>query len=347
MTLTWQDYQEEVAAVFRSLGLTALTEAEVNGARATHQIDVLVSFVLIGLKITWIVECKLWRTPIPKEKVLALHQIAQDVGADRAFLFSENSFQPGAVSAARSTNISLLSLPALRETVRDDLTQLQLRAVLRRLPSLERSARYGFTNEDGSLRRTNPANFDESISLGGCCLFLERAAVRGLVGEFPVYVTAVDISKPEEFSNATDLAGFLVRELDEIERRLANLDPSDTELTADTMSFLTSVRSLLDASEEVLTGPSSSDPQFEAQRYHSLALMKAVGQTSEILRLRGKPRFQQALRVVMKHLIDTVYLDLTKASVSEDQWGATRGQTQRLLDQLEAAMNDETTNQSQ
>lgn len=345
MKLAWQDYQEEVATVFRSLGLTALIEAEANGARATHKIDVFVSFVLLGQKITWIVECKLWRTPVPKEKVLALHQIAQDVGADRAFLFSENSFQPGAVNAARSTNISLLSLPGLRETVRDDLTQLQLRAVLRRLPSLEKLARNGFTNEDGSLRRSDLESLDTSIALAGCCLFLERAAVRGLVGEFPVYAASVDASKSEEFSNATDLAQFLVQELDEIEKRLANLNPLDKELNADTTSFLTSVQSLLDAAEKALIGPSPSDPQFEAQRYHCLALMKAVGQAGEILRLRGKPPFQQALYVVRKHLSDTVYLDLTKASVSEDQWSATREQTQRFLDQLEAAMNDETTDQ--
>ena len=103
MKHAWQNYQDQVAALFRSLGLKSSTEAEVSGARATHKIDVLISFPLLGQDVTWVVECKFWRARVPKEKVLALHQIAQDVGADRAFLFSENSFQPGAVEAARST----------------------------------------------------------------------------------------------------------------------------------------------------------------------------------------------------------------------------------------------------
>ena len=102
MKHAWQNYQDQVAALFRSLGLKSSTEAEVSGARSTHKIDVLISFPLLGQDVTWVVECKFWRARVPKEKVLALHQIAQDVGADRAFLFSENSFQPGAVEAAQS-----------------------------------------------------------------------------------------------------------------------------------------------------------------------------------------------------------------------------------------------------
>jgi hypothetical protein len=158
------------------------------------------------------------------------------------------------------------------------------------------------------------------------------------VGEFPVHVTGIDTSNSEEFFTAPDLAAFLVRELDEIEQRLAKLDLSDPKLTADTASFLISVQSLLDASEEALIRLSPSDPNFEAKRYQCLALMKAVGKASEALHRRGQPRFQEALRAVMRHLIDTVYLDLTKPSVSEAQWLATREKTEQLLGQLNAAV---------
>jgi Restriction endonuclease len=336
----WQAYQEEVAAFFQSLGLAASTEVEIQGVRATHRVDVVVSFALLGVKITWIVECKLWGKPVPKEKVLALHQIAQDVGADRAFLMSENSFQPGAVAAARSTNISLTSLADLRETARADLAQLQLRTVITRLLALERLARSGFIDEEGNVRRFNPKSFDESIDLAGCCLFLERAAVRGLAGEFPVYVRGVDISKTEEFDAAPDLAAFLVRELETIEQRLSKLDMYDPDLAADTASFMQSVRSLLDSSEEALTKLLPSDKTFEAKRYECLALMKAVGRSSELLRSRGKPRFQEALRAVMRHLVDTVYLDLTKPSVTEARWLADREGTERHLADLQSAMDE-------
>lgn len=42
-----------------------------------------------------VVENKLWGSPISKEKVLTLQQIANNVGADRSFLLSESGFQAG------------------------------------------------------------------------------------------------------------------------------------------------------------------------------------------------------------------------------------------------------------
>jgi hypothetical protein len=337
MKRAWAVYQDDVATLFSSLGMKTSIEAQVQGVRATHKIDVLVSFDLLGLKITWIVECKSWRASVPKEKVLALHQISQDIGADRAFLFSETSFQPGAVSAARSTNISLTSLADLRNIVREDIVNLQFRTALSRLPVLERSARSGFTDEEGALHRPNPENFDESIYLAGCCLFLERAAVRGLVRDFPVIVGGVDSSVTEEFSDASSLAAFLVRQLDEIEKRLARMQWIDSGLIPATASFVNSVRSLLDASEEALTKISLSDPNLEAKQYECLALMKAVGRGSEELRYRGGSQFQAALRATMRHLIDTVYLDLTKPSVSKSYWMTVRHETERRLAELQAA----------
>jgi hypothetical protein len=330
----WRAYQEDVAALFRSMGLSASTEVEVQGARAAHRVDVLVSFDLLGVAITWIAECKLWRTTVPKEKVVALYQIAQDVGADRAFLFSENGFQPGAVAAARRTNISLTSLADLRDTARDDIAALRLRAVISHLIEIERSARSGFTDEEGALSCPDPKSFDESIYIAGCCLFLERAAVRGLIGEFPVRIAGVDSSRTEEFADAHDLAAFLVGELDEMRRRLAKRSAIDTGLPADTVAFVDAVTSLLDASEDALVRLKPSDRLFEPRRYDCLALMKAVGKGSENLRLRGDRSFQDALRAVMRHLIDTVYLDLTKPRVTEAHWRGVREETERRLAKL-------------
>lgn len=42
MATTWEDYQEEAASFFRSLGLEATTNVRVNGIRTHHDIDVLV-----------------------------------------------------------------------------------------------------------------------------------------------------------------------------------------------------------------------------------------------------------------------------------------------------------------
>jgi hypothetical protein len=80
--MDWKEYQEEVALFLRSIGATAETNAAVNGVRGTHMADVLVSLKHFGVNVTWVVECKLWKISVPKEKILTLQQIVQDIGAD-------------------------------------------------------------------------------------------------------------------------------------------------------------------------------------------------------------------------------------------------------------------------
>ena len=85
----WREYQEEVAAYFRRQGCTIEVEARVQGARAEHRIDVYVLFARLGVECRWIIECKLWNARVPKEKVMALKSIVEDVGADKGFIFSQ------------------------------------------------------------------------------------------------------------------------------------------------------------------------------------------------------------------------------------------------------------------
>ena len=93
MPVAWREYQESAAAFFRTLGFHAEVEAKVDGVRGAHEIDVFVTGVVHGIPFRWVVECKHWKTNIPKEKVLALIAIVQDVGADRGFLLSETGFE--------------------------------------------------------------------------------------------------------------------------------------------------------------------------------------------------------------------------------------------------------------
>ena len=105
--MTWRQFQEETAEFFRSLGCDAQVEAKIIGARAEHKIDVWVCFTKFGLETKWVIECKDWNSAIPKEKVLALKSVVEDVGADRGFLISTTGFQSGAVRACEKTNITL------------------------------------------------------------------------------------------------------------------------------------------------------------------------------------------------------------------------------------------------
>ncbi|MBA1364897.1 restriction endonuclease [Burkholderia gladioli] len=105
----WRAYQEATAEVFRRLGCNAQVDFRVTGARATHDIDVYATFLRSGILCTWVIECKLWKTRVPKEKVLALKSLIDDLGADRGIIVSEAGFQPGAQDAARGTNITLVT----------------------------------------------------------------------------------------------------------------------------------------------------------------------------------------------------------------------------------------------
>ncbi|MDM9541668.1 restriction endonuclease, partial [Klebsiella pneumoniae] len=86
MATTWEDYQEEAASFFRSLGLEATTNVRVNGIRTHHDIDVLVKSHHAGFDIIWLVECKHWKNPVSKLHVLALREIVTEIGADRGIL---------------------------------------------------------------------------------------------------------------------------------------------------------------------------------------------------------------------------------------------------------------------
>src|SRR5690242_13797794 len=132
--MTWRQLQDQTAEFFRSLGCEAEVEASIAGARAEHRIDVWVRFMKFGLETKWVIECKDWNSSVPKEKVLALRSIVEDLGADRGVLLSAAGFQPGAVRAAEKTNITLTDLDGLRETAREDLVafvvhQLETRAI--------------------------------------------------------------------------------------------------------------------------------------------------------------------------------------------------------------------------
>ena len=64
------------------------------------KIHVFVTFARFGIPHLRILECKHWKTCIPKEKVMVLQAIVQDIGADKGFLLSEIGFQSGAIAAA-------------------------------------------------------------------------------------------------------------------------------------------------------------------------------------------------------------------------------------------------------
>lgn len=190
MADAWRAYQEQVAEFFRSLGCIAEVEKEVEGARGTHRVDVLVQTVFGGVSITWVIECKLWKTAVPKEKVLALAQIASDVGADRAFLLSESGFQAGAIRVAQNTNVTLTSLHELLESASNELKKRQLSAISEETLRLQRRLHdFYFLTDDSE---NAPAGLDREVILDLLSSVFEIHAIalpRVELGNFPVVIS--------------------------------------------------------------------------------------------------------------------------------------------------------------
>lgn len=131
--MDWKDYQEEAAEFFRSLGLEAETDVTIQGARTKHDIDVLVKSHHAGFDITWLVECKHWKSKVSKLHVLGLREIVNDTGADRGILLAENGFQSGAIEAAALTNVHVTSLAEAASTASHEINSMRLRELYDRL----------------------------------------------------------------------------------------------------------------------------------------------------------------------------------------------------------------------
>jgi hypothetical protein len=177
--MNWKNYENLTAELFRNLGCQVEFGPTVDGARARHKIDVLVKFSRFGIEATWVVDCKFWRKPVTKEKVLALKSVVDDIGADRGLLVSERGFQAGAVRAAGHANITLTSLEQLRETAQTDLILSALHA----LETRAIAAKYGL-HELWSTEQTGPQSISSKPLPGVDGKAVMRAAGRLSVLEF-------------------------------------------------------------------------------------------------------------------------------------------------------------------
>lgn len=148
--MDWKHYQNEIGEFFRGLGCDAEVEAKVVGVRAEHEIDVWVRFKKFGLETRWVIECKYWNSAVPKEKVLALRSVVEDVGADRGILISAGGFQSGAVRASEKTNITLTDLDGLKETAQEDLVSSVLHRLETRAVELKYALHDLYTSEQTS-----------------------------------------------------------------------------------------------------------------------------------------------------------------------------------------------------
>jgi Restriction endonuclease len=209
----WKLYQDETAKLFRELGCDVETDFEVAGARGKHRVDVYVGFSRFGLRQHWIVECKYWKRAVPKEKVLALKAIVEDLGADRGVLVSESGHQSGALAVARHTNVTLASLDELRKGAREELLGMGLQEIQRRamrmkdyIFSLWKTKRH----ESGFFTSEIRPDIDGKLAtkIAGTVSIIGTGAERALVGTFPAPLRFLEDGN--SLITAKDLEEFVV-----------------------------------------------------------------------------------------------------------------------------------------
>jgi len=125
-----------VSGLLTQLGFATRTDERIQGARGTHDIDVTARATVAGIPQLWIIECKKWRRPVPKERALTFIGIVNDIGADRGLMFSESGFQAGAIRAAANTNITLTSLTDFHQNSVDELASIRIKSLEKRATAL-------------------------------------------------------------------------------------------------------------------------------------------------------------------------------------------------------------------
>ncbi len=196
----WHDYQEQAAAFFRSLGLTANTNEHLEGVRGSHDVDVVVRQATAGIKQLWIVECKKWKRSVTQLHVSALAEIAKDVGADRGILLSESGFQAGAIRIARTSNITLSSISDLEENSEDEKVELGLYERRKRIAKLKDrisalTTYEHFSRGDGFITSIScavpGADMEKIQHIGGLTVNIDFTLSAAEVGQWPVISRAV------------------------------------------------------------------------------------------------------------------------------------------------------------
>lgn len=182
--MDWKKYQHQAADFFRALGLEAKTDVTIQGARTTHDIDVLVKSHHVGFDVTWLVECKHWKSKVSKLHVLALREIVHDTGADRGILLAENGFQSGAIEASMLTNVQVTSLADVESSASYAINSMRLRELFDRLMWCKEE----YWEIPKSVRIESGLRTDYEVGYSGDWVIKagESMMVKGFRGDYPI-----------------------------------------------------------------------------------------------------------------------------------------------------------------
>lgn len=310
--MNWNEYQEIVADFFRSIGAKAQTETNVRGVRGSHNVDVLVNLKHFGIDVVWIVECKLWKTSIPKEKVLTLQQILQDVGADRGIIMSESGFQAGAIRSAVLSNITLSSLNELKETSAEDLAKLKLKLISFKLEQL--TARYHTFIPWSSFNNTKPMHLVDNLLPSLFTIRMELFKAHN--NNFPIHLFRITATNINEFIIACeDIFDKAEIEITRVEKKYNKKIIIGIELFE---SLKIETEKLVDAARCIVANMGDSIKQNNI-RIQAVKVMKNIGKLTLNIRTYTNNSSFHCFELIHKIIINQLYLDLVNEDLQEQQ----------------------------
>jgi hypothetical protein len=105
----WDELEDLVTAILNECGMNARRKISLKLPRGNVVVDVYAEDIVDGIVHRTICECKNWNSSIPKDVVHGFRTVMQETGAHRGYIISRVGFQSGAIEAAGSTNIELVT----------------------------------------------------------------------------------------------------------------------------------------------------------------------------------------------------------------------------------------------
>ncbi|MGU3377366.1 restriction endonuclease [Chryseobacterium sp. M5A1_1a] len=331
--MNWYEYQEEVAVFFRNLGANVETNKRISGIRGTHDIDVYIEINVLGQKTIWIAECKLWKTAIPKDKILTLYQIVQDIGADKGLLFSESGFQSGAINSTKQTNILLISIDEMKEMVKDELNESFIINSIKKFNELKSRIKKLWINEDYQPEPFNGAPFDDIILLDGTVMFFTLNLQKYLNPSFPITISTYKNSI-QRLNSYEELTRVVQREIQDIEKDVIKVEKIyhnycyGVEIMKN--KFLASIDKFLKEGERFILNKEKS----EIFGKEIVNLMRNISDLASEIKSESRANLNKLIDKIMRYLIDNHYLHLTQIEDNNISWINSTQELSKIIDEF-------------
>jgi Restriction endonuclease len=105
----WQELELIVAKLLNQCGYESERGKKIFTLRGTVDIDVFAQDNSSTPPSTYLIECKYWKSDIPKTVIHSFRTVVSDFGSHHGIIIAKEGFQSGAYEAAKNTNVLLLS----------------------------------------------------------------------------------------------------------------------------------------------------------------------------------------------------------------------------------------------